>query len=258
MRCKITIAVALLAFVATGLAFAADAPAPAAPAAAPAPAPKLIASYDAAKVDPPQNPKEQGWIESNGCALRAEARPLAKDAGGFSAWQIIDDDDAGDEDLYYRANMADDIQSNAYENGFTLRWRVRIIDEWAPNRSISTEVCVGSPTGRLRFCFFLGRDEKTVQVQSILAREADGMPSASLEVPNPDGYHMWTFIFDGAKNGSKGTLYVDGKVILTGKFNFIDNGDALCFGSKSTGRNVGHWSLVEFYTGKLPAPTPGK
>ena len=250
MRTRLIVAAAAVLF--TGaLAIAADAPAATPPA-------KLVVGYDAAKADPPQNPKEQGWVESNGCKLRAEARPLAKDVGGVSAWQIIDDDDAGDEDLYYRATLAEDVQTAAYENGFTLRWRVRIIDEWAANRAVSTEACVGSPNGRLRFCFFLGRDEKNVLVQSILSREADGMPTASLAVAKPDGYHTWTFIFDGAKNGAKGALYVDDKVILAGKFNFQDSGDDVCFGAKSTGRNTGHWSTVEFFNGKLPAPTAGK
>ena len=225
-----------------------------APCWAQAPEAKLVVSYDAAKTTLPKSPKEQGWTETSGCKLSAESVAVAKDDGGLSAWQIVDDDANGDEDLYYLAPLADDVQTTAYDDGFSMRWRVRMVEEWDAGRGVSTEACVGSAAGRLRFCFFLGRDDAGLKVQTILSREADGTPSAELKIAKPDGYHMWTFIYDGAKNGSKGTLYVDDKVILTGKFDFGDTGDAVCFGSKATGRGIGNWNLFEFYTGKLPAP----
>lgn len=250
MQTGILAAVAVVFSVGAMGVWAADAPVA-------APTAKLIVSYDAAKGATPQNPKEQGWQELNGCKLKAEGKPLPKDKDNPPAWLVIDDDADGDEDMYYGNSLPDEAMKTAYEDGFTMRWRLKIVDERRPNRAVSAEACVRSDKRLLRFCFFLGRDGKNVSVQTILSTEADGMPTASLAIPNSGGWHTWTFIFDGAKKDSKGTLYVDDKVILTGKFGWEDPGDTVCFGSKASGRNSGQWNLVEFYTGKLgTTPSP--
>jgi len=208
-----------------------------------------VVRYDASDSKLGADPDEQGWVAVSDRDHRATAKPIGKK--NSQAWRMEDDDGDGPEDLFYRATLTDQQKEIARECGFGFRWRLRIPEETGgPTRAISTEVCVvrRDGSGRLRFGLQMGRRGSEL-VASVFAG-TPGLVEGSVVVSSPDGFHEWSMLFDETTDTLN--VRVDDAVLLATRFDHLDHGHDLVFGSRSTGTGTGEWSCVEFYTG-LPA-----
>jgi hypothetical protein len=214
-----------------------------------APAQTPSFSYYASNT-PPQSPTAQGWIEFPSGAITTTA---LVDDQGFNAWQI--DDDTSAEYVNYVGPVPDADRPLMLANGFTYRWRLRIPNVIEGNyaRAIAAEAkFVNGPVSR-RFGLQMGRSDTALHVSTY---DGAAFRTGSVTVPDPDGYHVWTWFYHGTNGGDRCEVYVDSHQILAfTNTNADSSGQVLVFGSVAGGYvGVGNWNMVEIYKDILPVP----
>lgn len=190
----------------------------------------------------PATPVNQGWTEKHDKSSAALGKSSAV------AWRIEDDDDAGPEGLYYKAELTDEQLDLSRREGFVYRWRVSIPAETnTPTRAISTEVCVWrqDKSQRLRFGVQLGRARD--QLLAKVHTGTHGAVEGGVTVDQPDGFYDWELIFEGKSRTIN--LRVGQRLILSAPCDNDDSGHHVVFGSRAAGTGVAEWERVEFFTG---------
>ncbi|MCA9118084.1 MAG: exo-alpha-sialidase, partial [Planctomycetaceae bacterium] len=191
------------------------------------------------------DPAAQGWEARHDKPQAAVAR--AAGTGDAPLWRIEDDDDQGGEGLYYTRELSAEVLNLAAEQGFRLEWDVRIPESTGGvTRAISTEVCLAGD-GRKPFRFGVSLGRNGAELAASLYTGSRGVAEAGRAVKSPEGLHRWTLLFDPATELVN--LQLDGQPLLAAKFDHIDRGLPLVFGSRSTGTGVSEWKQLAFQAG---------
>lgn len=191
------------------------------------------------------DPAAQGWEARHDKPHVAVGR--AGGTGDSLLWRIEDDDGQGAEGLYYTRELSAEVLNLAAEQGFRLEWDVRIPESTGGvTRAISTEVCLGGD-GRKSWRFGVSLGRNGAELAASLHTGSRGVAEAGRAVKSPEGLHRWTLLFDPATELVN--LQLDGQPLLAAKFDHIDRGLPLVFGSRSTGTGVSEWKQLAFHAG---------
>ena len=181
------------------------------------------------------NPLTEGWSVFRG---PVNTGPINSDVGGYNAWKV--EDTGGSQEGGYEVALTTQQLTDAAGEGWTLRVRLRIIDN---NQPVNDAVIAGINLGSSGFILNFGATNGTPIVSLI------GGPSATL-TGYDNGYHLYELVYDPAV-GSADVL-VDGVEQISNftgwNGTFLD--ETIAFGSGAGGGGgAGHYNLVQLEIG---------